>query len=287
MKNTVTGIDVGGTHITVCLVDVENGRMIRESHSRAHVDTSLDKDAIISCWSEAIIQSHAKTGIRLDKIGIAMPGPFDYENGISYITGLHKYESLYGLNVKDLLAEKLGIIPENIKLINDASAYLLGEMSAGAAKGYSNIVGITLGTGLGSAVYLNNTLHEGDLYCTDFEDAKCEDFASARWLINEYEKSTGKRVSNVKEIADRCQNEATAKEVFQKFGRNLFGVLFKRYNHQSPDLVVVGGNISKAWDQFIPSAIQSMEQAGFHFKLKPAELGEEAALIGAAYLWKS
>ncbi|HRP57404.1 hypothetical protein, partial [Agriterribacter sp.] len=65
-------------------------------------------------------------------MGIAMPGPFDYEKGISYITGLHKYEYLYGLNVKELLAAELNIPLGNIRMMNDAAAYLAGELKAGA-----------------------------------------------------------------------------------------------------------------------------------------------------------
>lgn len=286
MDNIITGIDIGGTHITVCLIDIDTGHIINGSRTRAYIDTSLDKEAIISSWADVIRQAHKKGGIGLRKIGIAMPGPFDYENGISYIKDLHKYESLYGLNVKALLASELGIVPGNIKLINDASAYLLGEIRAGAAKGCENVVGITLGTGLGSASYYNKQLHEGDLYRTDFENGKCEDYVSARWLIFEYEKLSGKKVNNVKEIADRCPYEEIAANVFDRFGSNLFNVLYKRYYQQSPELVVIGGNIAKAWDRFIPSSVNAMQQAGFQFKMKPAELGEDAALTGAAYLWE-
>lgn len=285
MGNVITGIDIGGTHITVCLVDIDRGKLIEESHTRAHADTSLDIDPVISLWADVIVQSHKKAGIPIEKIGIAMPGPFDYENGISYIKGLHKYESLYGINVKNLLAEKLRIDASNIRLINDASAYLLGEMRAGAGKGYNNLVGITLGTGLGSAAYYNNTLHEGDLYCTDFENGKCEDFISARWIIAEYEKLSGIKIDNVKDIAARCDMEKNAKDIFERFGANLFNILHKRYHRQSPDLVIIGGNIARAWNKFIPSATNEMYKAGFHFMMKRAELGEGAALIGAAYLW--
>jgi glucokinase len=286
MNNIVAGVDIGGTHITVCLIDITNGQSINESYTRAHIDTSLSTEKVISSWTEAIVLAHEKAGVKPAKIGIAMPGPFDYENGISYIKGLHKYESLYGLNVKNLLAEALGVNSENIKLINDASAYLLGELRAGAAKGFRKVVGVTLGTGLGSASYYDNTLYEGDLYCTDFENGKCEDFVSARWLLFEYQRLSGNRIDNVKEIADRCTHEKAAEQVFEKFGSNLFNVLYKRYHQQLPELVVIGGNIAKAWDKFIPSATKTMRQAGCHFEMKHAALGEQAALIGASYLWE-
>ena len=287
MENLITGVDIGGTHITVCLVDIDKSNVIAESSSRAHIDTSLDKDSIIRSWASVITEAHEKINRPIHKIGIAMPGPFDYENGISLIKGLYKYESLYGLNVKELLADELNISPRSIKLVNDASAYLLGEKEAGAAKEFNNIVAITLGTGLGSAAYYNGSLEEGDLYCTDFETGKCEDYASARWLINEYEKVSGKKAPNVKQIADLCANDKNAKIVFEKFGNNLYRILHNRYILQSPEVVIIGGNIAKAWQHFIHSVMDAMKKAGFKFELKPAELGEEAALIGAASLWKN
>lgn len=286
MKNIVTGVDIGGTHITVCLVDIITGRILEGSNVRMYVDTSLDKDAIIASWTGAIMEAHRKTRTGIQRIGIAMPGPFDYQKGISFIRGLHKYESLYNLNVKDLLADKLGIPSANIRFVNDASAYLLGEVRAGAGKGFENVVGITLGTGLGSAVLANGRLQDGDLYCTDFNDGKCEDFVSARWLIAEYEKLSGRRLDNVKQIADNCDKDHNAKQVFEHFGRNLYNVLRHRYLLQPPELVVIGGNIAKAWDQFIPFAMQEMVSTGFHFQFRKAELGEEAALTGAAFLWE-
>ena len=68
------------------------------------------------------------------KIGIAMPGPFDYENGICYIKGLDKYESLFNLNVKEMLAQQLNIERSDIYMMNDASCFLKGEVFGGVAK---------------------------------------------------------------------------------------------------------------------------------------------------------
>jgi glucokinase len=64
-------------------------------------------------------------GYNLNKlqIGFAMPGPFDYEKGISWLNGNAKYETLYGYDLKLLLAEHLGVYKENIYFINDAAAF--------------------------------------------------------------------------------------------------------------------------------------------------------------------
>ncbi len=191
MENIVAGVDIGGTHVTVCLVDVSKGELLLNTRSRIGIDPTMSKDEVIEAWAGVIRESLKKATMSLGKIGIAMPGPFDYEKGISYIKGLHKYESLYGENVKVLLGAALYIEPDDILMINDASAFLLGEQSMGAGKNYKNLVGITLGTGLGSAAYYNSCLEEGDLYCTDYKDAKAEDFLSARWLLGAYEKQSG------------------------------------------------------------------------------------------------
>lgn len=88
-------------------------------------------------------------------IGIAMPGPFDYLTGICLMKNVNKYESLYGLNIKQELSDRLGIDVQNIVFRNDSEAFLAGEMRFGAGKGLKKGIGITLGTGLGTSIYQN------------------------------------------------------------------------------------------------------------------------------------
>src|SRR5690606_9885973 len=85
-------------------------------------------------------------------IGIAMPGPFDYVNGISLIKGLGKYEALYGMNIKGELKARM-MLPQDVPVIfaNDAVCFARGEYSYGSALGYRRVVALTLGTGLGAA----------------------------------------------------------------------------------------------------------------------------------------
>jgi glucokinase len=286
MQQLIAGVDIGGTHITVGLVDTEKGELLPNTIVRAHIDPSLGKDEIIGAWCDAVRKSFTAIDVPATRIGIAMPGPFDYDNGISYITGLHKYESLYGVNVKEMMADVLDIDATDILMLNDASAFLFGELSCGAGKGYENLVGITLGTGLGSASYFDNKLHEGDLWSMPFKDARAEDHVCARWLVSAYEYFAEEKVDGVKEIAERFNSDDHAKKVFGMFGRNLAETLIKRYKEQSPELVVIGGNISKAWNCFIPTVRHVFELNNIDFELKPAILGEEAALIGGACLWK-
>jgi len=284
MKNIVAGVDIGGTHVTVSLVDISNGELLPDTRTRISINPSMAKEDVIDAWASVIQESFEKGNLPVGKIGIAMPGPFDYEKGISYIKGLHKYENLYGENVKALLGTALSIEPDDILMINDASAYLMGEKNCGAGAGYSNLVGVTLGTGLGSAAYYNNQLEDGDLYCTEYKEAYAEDYLSARWLLGAWEKETGDKLKGVKELAEKALNDTKVQSLFETFGDNLGNVLAKRYAKQNPEVVVIGGNIAKAWNLFIPAAKSALQKEGCAFELKQARLGEEAALVGASYL---
>lgn len=281
-QKLITGIDIGGTHITVCLVNPESGTFEESTLMRHAVDPSLDAKSIISGWAKPVKESWARAGIDVGRIGIAMPGPFDYENGISLIKGLSKYESLYELPVKEMFAAELGIAAADIRMVNDATAYVRGECGMGCAKGADNVLGITLGTGLGSALYRNGRLEDGDLYCYSFRGATAEDFVSARWFLNTYAQRTGTRLKGVKELAALAESDEVARDMFIEFGETLAEVIRTRYAAQMPSTIVVGGNISRASRLFLPVAQQNL---GTTCTWKLAALGENAALIGAAYLW--
>ncbi len=280
MKDWITGIDIGGTHITVCQVNPATGVMKEESMTRYAVDPSLGADLVIKNWAAAIKACLTQAGMAAGRLGIAMPGPFDYEKGISYIKGLSKYESLYGLPVKKMLAEELGIVESDISMMNDALAYVRGECALGCARGARDVLGITLGTGLGSAIYRKGMMVEGDLYCFPFREGMAEDYCSARWFLRSYEAKTGLRLKGVKELALRANDELEALALFQEFGTTLGEILLSRYAEKLPSTLVIGGNIARAWYLFLPTLKEKLND---RCEIKLASLGEAAALIGASF----
>lgn len=286
MDNIVLGIDIGGSHITAGLIDLDDKILLQGSYIRKIINSSDSSDNILSLWANTINEVFEKSFLPIGKIGIAMPGPFDYVNGISFIKNLAKYDHLYGINVKDILSQKLSIDNSQIKMINDASAFLCGEILNGAAVNITNVVGVTLGTGLGSASYYNEKLEDGNLYCESFQEGNAEDYLSARWVLSEYEKSSLKKIKGVKEIADLFDFDENAQQVFQTFGENLGIILFDKYSVQNPSKIIIGGNISKAHTRFFPSAQIKLAEKGCSSILVPSVLGENAALFGAASLWR-
>lgn len=286
MGNVVIGVDIGGTHITACLVDLKKAMIIDGTTVRGDIDPLRDKQHVIASWAQTIIACKEQYPDANLRIGIAMPGPFDYENGISLITGLHKYECLYGLNVKKLLGDELRIPATDILMMNDATAFLAGETKAWAGQDCRHLVGLTLGTGLGSAMYLNGCFEDGDLWNFPFRDSRAEEYLSSRWFTGAYGKRTATKISGARELAAIAPHDLVATDMFREFGRTLAEVLIRRFSANFPERIVIGGNISRAWNLFQPHCTAYLLEYGFDCELTPARLGEEAALIGAAFLWE-
>lgn len=272
--SVAVGADIGGSHITTALIDLENRTLIAGSYYRTHIDANGSAEDIIRNWAEVIKKSMA---IGTYKIGIAMPGPFDYEKGISFITGLHKYESLYGLNVKDLLATELQILSQHIKMANDASCFLRGELFSGAVKGELNVTGLTLGTGFGSAIAENGIVRDGSYFDLPFLEAKAEDYFCSRWLVKRYHEISGRQVANVKEIA--LLSDIHTRTVFHEFGTNL--ALFLSTLDKVPERVLLGGNIAQTYQLFNPGLQEGLNRKGLNISFALSTLDENAALLGA------
>jgi glucokinase len=287
MSNSkVVGIDIGGSHITAAIVDLQQRLIQPGTLIRSKVNSYANADDIIHQWSDTILKVFAFDYNISKKIGIAMPGPFDYENGICLIKGLDKYESLYGMNVKQLLSQKLATQETDILMMNDASCFLQGEIFSGAVVGCNHVIGITLGTGLGSARFHDNLIYDGDLYYTPFKNGTAEDYLSSRWFLKRYTELSGTTVKGVKELKEKISTDSISQIIFDEFGTNLGEVLCTYVKKHEAENIVVGGNIMNAWDLFISKTKQNLLSLSFPVHITRAKLGEEGALIGAASLWK-
>ncbi|MDB5120670.1 MAG: hypothetical protein JWN56_1888 [Sphingobacteriales bacterium] len=285
MNNLITiGIDIGGTHITTGLVDLQSRTILQASLFRTRLNTQAPLEEILTIWSE-IIKKTAAFGSGKLRLGMAMPGPFDYEEGISLMVGQNKYDSFYDLNIKQLLAERLNINKEDILMMNDACCFLKGEVYGGAAREYSDVIGLTLGTGLGSAKYASSFTYDSELWCHPFFDSIVEDYLSSGWFVNRFKELTGLSIKDVKELSSYVDSNVSAKIVFEEFGTNLGLFLVEFINMENPEVVVLGGNIAKAYNLFIPNTLAVLEKKSINIPILKAILGEDAAIIGAASLW--
>jgi len=276
------GVDIGGSHITAAHISAVDFKVMKSSMIRARVAAMESAETIITAWADALSPLIIRKGDEVTKIGIAMPGPFDYGKGISLMKGMKKYDSLYGMNVLEILSERLNIPKDHILFRNDAEAFLHGELASGAVAGEKRAIGVTLGTGLGSASNCQGTTVDANRAFIPFKDSIAEEYISTRWFSKRYLELTGKEIKNVESLLE-SPDQKIIDEIFEEFGRNLSSFLNDFIEEEQPDVVVIGGNIAKTWDYFIPVVQQYLNHK--NVVLKQSTMWEDAALVGAAYSW--
>ena len=301
-KNIAIGTDIGGSHISCAAVDLVSGKIIRETLTERSVDNQAQASTIIAIWTQALLAALAKVNLENVKgIGFAMPGPFDYVKGISYIRGVAKYENLYGLNVSDAVSSGLGIHDGFlIRFMNDASSFAVGEAWAGSASRFNRSLSITLGTGFGSA-FISNRIpivdgaevpKLGCIYHLPYKDGIADDYFSTRGLLSRYKKITGKELSGVKELAAMAATSKVVADLFTDFGDNAGLFLAPWLKKFGAEILVIGGNISHAYNLFGNVFEERLRKENCNCEVVISELKEDAALLGSAYLldddfWKS
>ncbi|NEM98412.1 ROK family protein [Pontibacter burrus] len=286
MTRLILGADIGGTHITTALVDLSTPKILHETMTRQPVAANGSIADIIASWSSAMLTTIGKHKTEIKKVGIAMPGPFDYENGIALMQNQDKYDALYGVNVKELLAGALQLDTQNIRFQNDAPCFLLGEAFAGAAQGYNRVSGLTLGTGLGSATTVGGKSWDANLWDTPFRDGIAEEYLSSRWFVKRFYELSGRKAANVKSIVELLPTEPKVQELFAEYADNLATFLGDFVRQEQPEVIILGGNIAKAFNLFGDALQEKLLAQRMTIPVKTAQLGEEAALLGAASLWQ-
>lgn len=286
MENPIAlGVDIGGSHITAALVNLETRILISGSCKRKSVNSQDGAEEIISSWCDIISEAFSGINILTKKIGIAMPGPFDYKKGIALMDSQDKFDALYNLNIKEMIANRLGIPSENIRFINDAVAFLQGEVFCGAVRNYNRVLGLTLGTGLGSALY-DGVTKDADLWNSEFKDGIAEDYLSGDWFLRRYNELTGSRVEGVKELTQLLDHGAYVKQIFSEFAQNLCDFIIPLVRKYNMEAVVIGGNISNAFELFLPELNKTLEENLLKVDIKIASLKEDASLLGSASCWE-
>ncbi|MBL7840446.1 MAG: ROK family protein [Cyclobacteriaceae bacterium] len=288
MKDAIVlGIDIGGSHLTAALVDEATRKFVPDSYLRVRVNSKGTAEEILDIWTKAIDDTFQAHPVKSKRIGIAMPGPFDYANGISLIRGLDKYEALYKLNVKEILSKRLSIPETSILMMNDAACFLRGEVYYGAARGYQDVIGITLGTGTGSAMHHHGITHDANLGPAPFMDSIADEYFSTRWFVKRYSELTGNTVKDVKTLADLHGSDEQVKNIFKEFVKNLVVFLEGFVRAEKPQVIVMGGNIAQCSSLFMEDLTAQLAGRNITVPIVRAELGEEAAILGAASLFES
>lgn len=285
-ESCVLTFDVGGSHVSAAVCHgsaFQLGPVVS-----AHYPDEQSCDAFLQLLHS--LGAEASGGCKVSGAELAMPGPFDFDAGISWMR--HKLPYLYGVNLRQQLAERFGWNACKVRFLKDASAFLLGEISAGAVQDVPRTVGITLGTGIGSAFAVDGHLvtegpgvpPEGEIWNLPYEEGIVEDSLSTRGIQQNYARRAGK-IDEVARIASLAAVDPIAAEVFTEFGQHLGRALRMILADFEPQVVVLGGGISRSAPLFLPAAQSQLED--LHISLAVSALKDRAPLVGAAAAWFS
>lgn len=312
------GIDIGGTNLSVGVVD-ENYKVIGRGSRRSHVPRPIDEfcDDIAAAALDAI----ADAGLTLsdfETCGIGCPGVINSKTGmVEYSNNLH-YSNI---PLSQMISERLSGLKTYID--NDANAAALGEVLAGAAKGAGSALVITIGTGIGGGIIVDNKIYSGcngvageightllvknGNLCTCGRRGCFETYASAialkkqtaqamrdnpdslMWtLVDAPEKVSGRTPFEAMRMGD-----ATATAVVEQYFDYLADGITDIINILQPEVVCLGGGISKEGDALLGPLDKLIAERRFcrgnvpQPKLVCALLANDAGIIGAALIPKT
>lgn len=297
MKTTdnvyIVGADVGGSHISSCVVNLTSGNILPGTRFTEHIDSQSTARDIVAGWAACLDRSISASHVEASGVGFAFPGPFDYDKGTSLVEGVNKFEHIFGLNVEASVAAYMTgpVLP--MRYVNDASAFALGEYMGGCAREKKKAVCLTLGSGVGSAFLENGRLitsapgvpSNGWVYCLPFEDTIVDDSFSTRWFIRRYAALTGRIVNGALPIAQAATHDSAAKELFSEYGRRLATFAAPLCRDFGCADLVLGGSITGSFNLFAPAMKQELTRMHSPVEVHVCSLGDSAAMVGAASLF--
>ena len=286
----VIGIDLGGTAIKLGLF-TEDGTCLQSlSVPTPH---PAYPDATIDMMTYAI-EKLAPGMINISAIGVGTPGPADAAGRIARIA--INLEGWIDIPVATLIQSRTGV-PTIVG--NDGNCAGLGENWLGAGRNYRNSVLLTLGTGVGGAVFINGALFTGHAGsagelglitfdatgypCKSGNNGSLEQFLSGQSI----RRMTGKEPKELGILA--ATGDRSALEFWDDYGRNLGIGLTSISYILTPEVAIIGGGISASAQYFLPAAKREIDRRVMvtsrpGFKLIEAELGNQAGITGAAKL---
>lgn len=288
MRHAV-GLDLGGTNLKYGIVSEDGTIVYRASApSRAASGPGAVLETMAAALAECVDAAH---GLHLAAVGAGVPGAVDTNRGVS-LGDVQHIPDWAGVEVGPFLAART---PLPVFVDNDGKAMAFAETQVGAARRATNVVGLTLGTGIGGGIVLRGELHHGRTFNAgeighmvveaDGEPCPCGN----RGCLTMYcgGSSFGGDPREIFEAAER--GDASARAVVDRVVFYLGAGLTSIVNLLNPDVVVIGGGISDAGDAFVARVADEVRRRA----LKPmnddvrvvrAQLGNDAGLIGAALL---
>ena len=318
----IVGIDLGGTNIAAGAMPTDGTREIAMRMAPTHGEEGADgvADRIAAMVEEVISQTQKETGAdRSDflGVGIGAPGPLDRARGLVIVTpnlGWHDYP------LRDEVSRRVNL---KATLDNDANCATLGEWWCGAAKGGRNVVGITIGTGIGGGLIFDGKLYHGAsdgageighttidptgrrCKCGNYgcleayasgpaiaERAREEIEVDGSSLLIEMVEGDVKRITSQTVFEASKRGDAVATQVVRDTAHFLGVGVSNLINVLNPDIVVIAGGVTQAGDQLFDPLRAEVKRRAFKSsvdacKVVPGALPLSAGVVGAVATFKA
>jgi glucokinase len=277
MSTKIIGIDLGGTHVRAGVVS--EGRLENIESVRIPSDGSVDEVLrVIFELVGPLIDANIKA------IGIGVPSVVDVEKGIVY--DVQNIPSWKVVELKKLMEERYRL---SVLINNDANCFALGEKYFGKGREAHSLIGLTIGTGLGAGIIINDKLYPGlntgagEFGCVDYLDKYYEYYASGQFFENCYH-------TNGEVVFQKAQSgDPLSIMILEELGTHIGNAIKMILYTYCPELIILGGSISKSYSFFEKTMWERIHTYIYsntleHFHLEISEL-QNGGVLGAAALY--
>lgn len=270
-------LDIGGSKINAGIF--KGGKIVQSKIHKFNSKLSSDDILayIISCINE--IKDHDVVGI-----AIGVPSIVDLEQGI--IIDAVNIKAWKHMPLKASLEQHFNL---PVYINNDVNCFTFGEHLSGAGKGYSDIVGICIGTGIGSALVFNNDLYTGhncsagEIGCINYLSGTFDEYCGGVFFTEHYGKSGSQLFQQA------IKGDTFAIEAFETYGQHLGEAISQLLLFFDPKLIVIGGSITESFDFFIGTVWEKLANFPYQNVIKNLHIEksrqQDSALLGAANLY--
>lgn len=305
MKKYGFGVDIGGTTIKMGFFETD-GKLLDKWEIKTNTENKGEN--ILSDIAKAVDNKLAQEGISKDDvqgIGVGVPGPVNSKGVVNRCVNL-------GWGVLDVAEELSSLTSIAVKAGNDANVAALGEMWKGGAEGSTDVIMVTLGTGVGGGIIVDGKIVAGSngaggeighitVNKDEIEACNCgqygclEQYASATGIVRMAKRKLAKTddattLRNTEELTAKLifdeakAGDAVAMGLVDELGEILGSALSNIACVSNPEVIVIGGGVSKAGDILIDTIKKHFVESCFHVcrdtRFELASLGNDAGIYG-------
>lgn len=262
--------------ITLALIEVNDRSIINKTYINLPSGSTVFQVLNILRGS---IENILKIYPSVERIGCSASAPFNYQIGIGYFNDEDKTATLWPINIKQFLQDKIGTQVE-LQFSNPAYCYLKGAQTNGHIPIEGNIAAFTLDNSFGSALSLRGNLEDANFWNHPFKGTTCNDYFSKQWLIKRYKEITNNELGTITDITKTNQNNAL-EILFEEFACNFVLFITEIQKVKKLTHIILGGQHAIVWGNSLQSIKSKLSVLHIDLDIQVFGSEDENILFGA------